>query len=170
MIDFGRVTASTIGGTTPGSGNLISGNNGSGVLIDSPQAGGIVIQGNMIGTDVTGTVALGNMRASTSVDASNVQIGGVSAAARNVISGNGFAGIASPIPLRRDSNSSKAIISASISAGPNRWEIPTSGSPNGAAYTLIGGTIPGAGNVISANGANGIFDGTLLRPPPAPRM
>ncbi len=49
----------TIGGTTPHAGNLISGNNDDGVFVNT--AGGNLIEGNLIGTDVTGSVALGNM-------------------------------------------------------------------------------------------------------------
>jgi putative cofactor-binding repeat protein len=45
-----------IGGSSPGAGNLISGNAGGGIYEDTDT----VIQGNLIGTDVTGSVALGN--------------------------------------------------------------------------------------------------------------
>ena len=167
-IDFGEVTASTIGGTTSGSGNLISGNNGSGVSIDSPQAGGIVIQGNLIGTDVTGTLPVGNNEGIFITDASNVQVGGVAAAARNIISGNGFAGI----------NISNADATFNVIQG-NYIGVDISGSKplgnsdigidlNGATSTQVGGTTPGAGNVISANGTYGIFDEANSFPPSTP--
>jgi len=45
----------TIGGTIPGARNLISGNNGDGVVL---LASSNVVQGNFIGTNVTGSVAL----------------------------------------------------------------------------------------------------------------
>ena len=48
----------TIGGSVAGAGNVISGNSGAGVIVDSVD--GIVIEGNLIGTDVTGLAALGN--------------------------------------------------------------------------------------------------------------
>ena len=53
----------TIGGTAPGARNLISGNS-SGVRIgrttDPAFGAGSVIQGNLIGTDISGTMDLGN--------------------------------------------------------------------------------------------------------------
>src|SRR6185436_7345128 len=77
-----------IGGTVPGAGNLISGNFNSGIRVNSQQA---VIQGNLIGTNFSGTSAIGN---GTGIFASvfgtplEVIIGGTAPGARNVISGN----------------------------------------------------------------------------------
>jgi hypothetical protein len=51
-----------------------------------------LIQGNYLGTDVTGTVALGNNRG-IQIHAPNNTIGGTTVAARNVVSGNIQAGI-----------------------------------------------------------------------------
>ncbi len=54
-----------IGGTTPGARNLVSGNTSPGIpgiriLSGFPAASGNVIQGNLVGTDISGIVALGN--------------------------------------------------------------------------------------------------------------
>ena len=46
-----------IGGTTTGAGNILSGNSARGILIIN-NATGNVIQGNYIGTDITGLAAL----------------------------------------------------------------------------------------------------------------
>ncbi len=49
-----------IGGTTPAARNVISGNGDNGVEIILPGSTGNMVQGNYIGTDATGTAALGN--------------------------------------------------------------------------------------------------------------
>jgi hypothetical protein len=79
-----------VGGTTPAARNLISGN-GTGILIESGTVH--VVQGNFIGTDATGTGALGNSLDGISLQASSNTIGGTTTAARNIISGNGQHGI-----------------------------------------------------------------------------
>ena len=104
-----ETVGNTIGGTTPAARNLISGNTGSS---DTTGAYGIrangsfpanidtFVQGNLIGTDVTGTKALGNgsggvLAISPNLTAGNVIVGGPEAGAGNVISGNGGFGVRS---------------------------------------------------------------------------
>src|SRR6185312_9989844 len=85
----------TIGGTAVGAGNVISANTGAGVSIYGGAAPGIAVLGNLIGTDRTGTVALGNKTGGVAVaDPPDVTIGGAVGGARNVISGNAGAGVA----------------------------------------------------------------------------
>lgn len=55
---------------------------------------GVSIQGNFIGTDVTGTVDRGNRDEGIQIDSNNNQIGGSRIADRNIISGNNDKGIA----------------------------------------------------------------------------
>lgn len=86
----------TIGGTVTGAGNVISGNILAGINTES--ASGCVIQGNLVGTDKTGLKALGNGEDDGGIGISlahstNNQVGGTTAAARNVASGNVVAGI-----------------------------------------------------------------------------
>ena len=77
-----------IGGTTPKARNVIAGHTSSGVRID--KSSGNAIQGNYIGTDLTGENDLGNRTGVMLIGASNNIIGGTTAGARNVISGNGI--------------------------------------------------------------------------------
>jgi uncharacterized repeat protein (TIGR01451 family) len=70
--------------------NVVSGNS-TGIQVGAPDA---TIQGNLIGTDPSGTVDLGNVDG-ISVDGTALRtvIGGTTAQTRNVIAGNGDAGI-----------------------------------------------------------------------------
>jgi hypothetical protein len=81
----------TIGGTTSGARNVISGNSADGVLINST-ASGVAVQGNFIGTDVTGTQALSN-NLGIEEDGSNNSIGGSVFSAGNLIADNSQGGV-----------------------------------------------------------------------------
>src|SRR5262249_51135208 len=89
----------TVGGTANGTGNVIAGNTGSGVIITDANTNNNLVLGNLIGTNAAGTAALGNGADGVGImaGASNNIIGGATAAARNIISGNGrlnvFAGV-----------------------------------------------------------------------------
>lgn len=88
-------TSNTIGGTSPAARNIISGNQGVGIGLTGPGATGNVIQGNFVGTDVTGVVALANSGYGIQValSAQNNVIGGTGAGEGNLISGNGSHGV-----------------------------------------------------------------------------
>jgi hypothetical protein len=78
----------TVGGTTPGARNLISGNTGVS-NVDCKSGQGNIVQGDLIGTDITGTLALGNAGRGVLVESGgSALIGGTTVAARNIISGN----------------------------------------------------------------------------------
>jgi CSLREA domain-containing protein len=84
-------TGNTVGSTTPGEGNVISGNGFHGVQIYGSEATGNRVQGNFIGTDRDGAALLGNRGEGVWIlRASNNTIGGTVAGARNVISGNRY--------------------------------------------------------------------------------
>ena len=82
----------TIGGTTAGERNLISGNGRVGLWIIGVAAAGNKVSGNYIGTDVNGTAALGN-RFGVQIRSSNPTLGGTMVGERNVISGNTNVGV-----------------------------------------------------------------------------
>src|SRR5262249_9163034 len=85
----------TIGGLTPASRNVISGNAGVNLHIEPSDSN--LIQGNFIRTDVTGTAALSSaagFRSGLFVGAgNNNKIGGPTAEYRNIISGNPGIGV-----------------------------------------------------------------------------
>ncbi|MCD8535958.1 MAG: DUF11 domain-containing protein [Verrucomicrobia bacterium] len=149
-------------GILNGSGNLISGNDGAGIYIEGDNAPGQVIQGNFIGVDVSGMVALPNDDPGIDVDdgSGNHTIGGASAPglstlASNVISGNDSHAIAI-----EDSEAHQNTIQGNyigvaldgITPIPNRGNgIALSGDGN-----RIGGPEPQHRNLIASNAGSGI--------------
>ncbi len=150
-----------IGGIEQGAGNVVSSNGGAGVAAGAP---GSRVQGNLIGTDVTGTRDLGN--AGDGVVAGDgsagVTIGGTTPAARNVIAGNGRNGIhllGSGHVVQGNYVGTDATGTFAIGNGDGQYY--SAGIVlNGADDSQIGGTAPGAGNLISGNIGHGlrIFD------------
>jgi hypothetical protein len=82
---------STVGGTTAGARNVISGNDDAGVLVFG--SAGNKVMGNYVGTDATGTKDLGNADVGVNVTRASSTIGGVTAGERNLISGNHGVGV-----------------------------------------------------------------------------
>ena len=95
-IGIGQDYDTIIGGTAAGAGNLISGNGGKGIFTYADTTGStdLLIQGNLIGTDVNGTTAIANdNRGVWLEDTTNVTVGGLDTGAGNLISGNEDEGI-----------------------------------------------------------------------------
>ncbi len=89
---FGTGPGNTIGGTAAGAANVISGNAGDGVILAG--ANGDVVEGNLIGTDASGTLNRGNASYGIRILGSTGNtIGGSTAAARNIISANDISGV-----------------------------------------------------------------------------
>ena len=91
-----RITASwfnTVGGTAAGARNVISGNGGNGVMALAANSNNLV-QGNFIGTDVTGENPLGNAKAGVSFGSFVPnEIGGDRSEFGNIIAFNGGDGV-----------------------------------------------------------------------------
>jgi hypothetical protein len=148
----------TIGGTISGARNLISGNAPYGVLLDFDTR--TLVQGNFIGTDASGTAALGNEQDGIHVHSDSNTIGGTTASQRNVISGNGQSGI------RVESSTANTNLIEGNFIGTNAAGTAALGNGDagvhlGGANNTIGGTLPGAGNVISRNRGPGIHIGSV---------
>lgn len=81
-------SGNVVGGSAPGEGNLISGNEEDGVHLEDGSRHNVV-SGNYIGTDADGTYAVPNTTNGVRIDESPENtIGGDTAAERNLISGN----------------------------------------------------------------------------------
>jgi hypothetical protein len=151
---FDGPQSNTIGGTTPGAGNIVSGNNGPGILISGVGANANTIQGNVIGLTAPGNAALANQYYGVGIfgSASSNIVGGTVAGARNVLSGNGFNGVAI---AGTDTNQNVVAgnfigtdVTGSAAIGNGLAGVSIFGE---AKFNVIGGTISAARNIISAN-------------------
>ncbi|HUL98521.1 MAG TPA: CSLREA domain-containing protein [Mycobacterium sp.] len=158
------------GGTTPGGSctgdcNLISGNNINGGVVLDQAAIDSIVQGNFIGTDVTGNKAISNGKQEGYSEgilsyASRAMIGGTIPEARNVVSGN----VGTGIQVRGVATTVQGNYCGTNSAGTAA--VPKSG-PGVTVYqadsAMIGGTAPGAGNLLSGSSNNGDSGVQLLQ-------
>ena len=151
----------TIGGTMVAARNVISGNVGLGVGIGDgvPNIMGNKVVGNYIGTDATGTKALGNGSDGISIEdlsgtRTNTIIGGTTAGERNVISGNDDSGVGffgSGNRVIGNYVGSDATGTKDLGNGDDGVTIDS--VPD----NIIGGTTAGERNVISGNQRDGIY-------------
>ncbi len=144
-----NVPGNTIGGTTSQARNLISKNVG-GIYIGGGDATGNLVQGNYIGTDVTGTADLGNWDYAVLIEnAPGNTIGGTTEGTRNLISGN-QAGVqitgSAATGTAVQGNYIGTDVTGTVYRGQDYQGVVISDAPG----NTIGGTTPGAGNVISA--------------------
>lgn len=155
-------TGSLIGGATPAVRNVISGNAWNGVYIEGSNH---LVQGNFIGTDITGTLALGNDVGLVVFTGDNNTIGGTTAAVRNLISGNARYGLSithNATGNRIQGNYIGTDMTGAL-AVPNRsGGVEITSSAAGPSQNILGGMEAGAGNVISGNlGAGVTLRGSL---------
>ncbi|MGD8473216.1 MAG: right-handed parallel beta-helix repeat-containing protein, partial [Anaerolineae bacterium] len=142
------------------SGNVLSGHGWAGVDIHDTGSMSNTVIGNLIGTDATGTVALGNGTGVKVRDGAQYNvIGGDTPAERNVISGSDGENIADGIDL--GASSYNVVIGNYIGTDIHG----TTALPNmeagvgiccGASHNTIGGTGGGERNIISGNGSPGV--------------
>ena len=152
----------TLGGTmglTPagdctGDCNLISGNNGGGIGADSTVAG-LDILGNRIGTDLSGTAALGNGSASLELAVPSGLVIGAPGAG-NVIAAGAVG------TVRINGATTGAVIQSNlIGVGVDNSDLGGGGDAidlqaSGINGSLIGGTGAAEGNVIAHSGVGGV--------------
>jgi hypothetical protein len=171
-----------VGDGMAGTGNIISGNGNDGVLIKDDNTSTNLVEGNYIGTDVNGSVALGNTLHGVEVTggASANTVGGALGddITGNVISGNGQDGVV----LSGQDTTENVVSGNYIGTDPNDATYTTTaldgGGSGGVAYgsiglgngdtgtgvlvtddssnNTIGGDTDGAGNLIAFNKHNGV--------------
>lgn len=150
-------SGNTIGGVQAGERNVISGNGSDGVAFIGAQTRRNVVQGNVIGLDVSGAVALGNVKAGVDIaGATENLIGGAQAGAGNVISGN-YVGI--NIIQGASKNTVQGNLVGTDAAGARAVPNINGVWVRGANDNLIGGSVSGARNVLSGNAKAGIWVG-----------
>ena len=156
----------TVGGLTPADRNLISGNQAGIAANLSPFANVLAtVQGNLIGTNKTGTAAIPNQSGYTSggCNGGNAtgQIGGATAAARNVISGNTLVGVNIGNCGVGTSNTSTNsfvrgnFIGTDVTGAapiPNQTGVIVASGPN----VTVGGLAAGEPNLIAFNTGTGV--------------
>ncbi len=149
----------TIGGTTPGAGNVSAGGldpTTASVGLGFPASVGNLVQGNYIGTDVTGTVDLGGASIGAYVgEGLNNTIGGTSPLAGNLISGGDTSGVGIAV-------GSGNLVQGNLIGTQIDGVTPLPNASHGvliysgAANNTVGGRTAGEGNTIAFNGASGV--------------
>ncbi len=160
----GGASSITVGNGTA-TGNVISNNSSRGIFIGS--FGGEsnnVIYGNLIGMDPSGSTGMGNgFDGIVASGASGTTIGGTSASDRNVIAGNGRAGVGisgGSATVQGNYIGTNEAGNAAIPNGDGAGSGFDYGGvqvSNGASSVTVGGTSSGAGNVISGNTDHGVL-------------
>ncbi|MGO9469960.1 MAG: beta strand repeat-containing protein, partial [Isosphaeraceae bacterium] len=109
--------SNVIGGTNAGAGNVISANGKYGVWITGNSTASNAVQGNWFGTDISGTLALGNSGSGVEIDsgADWNTIGGATAEAGNLITNNGQ-GLAPGAGVQVGSDSTDIVVGNQITA------------------------------------------------------
>ncbi len=142
-----------------GARNVISGNTTAGVFFNGTGTSGNLVEGNYIGTDITGTNAIPNTLAGIYLPygtPGNI-IGGTVAGARNVISGNYYG-----VYLANPATTGNLVEGNYIGVSPDGTHAVGSAFTGviifgGANNNTIGGMAAGAGNLISGFWGYGVY-------------
>jgi hypothetical protein len=156
-VSISNAPNNTVGGTTSGARNIISGNGDDGVKIVGSTATDNQVLGNFIGTDANGTADRGNIGDGVKITSSaeNNTIGGTAAGARNVISGNQADGV----EIRDDALSNEVEGNYIGTTATGNAALGNTGDGvdiSDADDNTIGGTVSTARNIISANIGDGV--------------
>lgn len=157
VVIAGGAAANTVGGTVLAARNVISGNAVAGITLTDAATTGNLVQGNFIGTDVLGTSARPNDFGVQIVNgASTNTVGGGTAAARNVISGNSKAGVYVAGVTTKTNRVLGNFIGTTPDGKADLGNAAQGIRLDGAWHTTVGGASAGARNVISGNTGDGV--------------
>ncbi len=142
-----------VGGTTPAERNIVSSSTAHGIYFNNCSSP--VIKGNIVGLGLNGSTPLGNGGSGINLEyVGTGQVGGLTAAERNVSSNNGGFGV-----VVRNSNGTVIqgnwlgidMATGLLDHGNYDAAITVTAS----ADVIIGGDVPGAGNICSGSGNPG---------------
>jgi CSLREA domain-containing protein len=156
-VRIGNSSSITIGGTSAGARNVISGNDANGVSISgTSSATNNRVQGNFIGTDANGTSDLGNAEVGVRVETPDNFVGGTVDGSRNVISGNGGTGV-SMLGSGAGGNAVQGNLIGTNASGTGFLRNFHGVFISDADGNTIGGTVAAAANTIAGNANNGVM-------------
>lgn len=145
------INLASASGNTIGTGNVISANTNAGIYLMGTNTTGNLIQGNYIGTDITGSTALPNLQEGIYA----ISVSGNTIGPSNVISGNNLQGISLTNSTGFSIVENYIGLNAAGTAMVKNWAegifINHANSTN-----WIGGSTSAARNIISGNGTYGI--------------
>jgi len=145
--------------------NIISGNRDFGLLIGGEFAEANQVIGNRIGTDATGRLAITNFGVGVYlIECSRNWIGGTEPGAMNLVSGNHSEGIALGGSRCVGNVIQGNFVGTDIAGRSSIANFYNGINIGGARSNLLGGSIVGAGNLISGNRGAGVhsFDNNTL--------
>jgi hypothetical protein len=156
---FGGATGNRIGGTASGAANLISGNVHDGVGINGSGTNGNVVLGNRIGTTPAGSAKLANGGIGVAIfqGAAHNTVGGTTAAARNLISGNAADGV-----VLTDTGTNANVVQGNFIGTTASGKAKLANGFDGVYINVgaknnhVGGSSAGARNLISGNPGDGV--------------
>lgn len=152
-VEIQDASGNTVGGSGAAARNLISANQAEGVLIEGAATGNVVAA-NYLGTTLDGSAPLPNQVGVSVQGASGNLIGGFASTTRNVISGNSEQGV-----LLAGGATANVVAGNYIGTDPAGAVALSNGIGVyllGAPGNTVGGSAPGAGNLISGNAIFGV--------------
>jgi hypothetical protein len=146
--------SNTIGGTSPGAGNVFAFNSSAGAKIAGDFATGNILIGNLIGSNAPSANPSNSI--GIDIESGRNTIGGTTPGSANLISLNDTAGV-----QITGAKASGNVLVGNLIGTNSTGEGPLANGIgvliSGGTGNVIGGTTPGAANVISGNTTAGIF-------------